>query len=84
MKDPNEEAPSAGPTQAASGAKRAEKVRSSRYEWEGSPGEKDNPAPQRKVARESLMQSLAARIKKFFSWDRDFFDKDDDATPSVA
>jgi hypothetical protein len=84
MKEPNEEASSAGPTPVASGAKRAEKVRSSRYEWEDGPGEKDNPVPQTKIARGTLMRSLGAWFKKVFFWNRDFFDKDDDATPSAA
>lgn len=83
MKDPQEERPSADSAQ-ASGAKRAEKVRSSRYEWEGQSGENEKPAPGTKVARNSLMTSLGAWLKKLFSWDRDFFDKDDDATPSAA
>jgi hypothetical protein len=79
-----QEAQGAVPGQgSATAIKKAEKVRSSRYEWEGSPGEKEKPAPE-KAPLSSLMASLRAWMKKLFSWDRDFFDKDDDASPSAA
>src|SRR5438270_3456787 len=84
MKDPKQETPSSGRAQAAAGATRAEKVRSSRYEWEGKSGENENPAPKTKAARGSLWTSFAIWLKRLFSWERDFFDKDDDATPSAA
>jgi hypothetical protein len=82
-KDSKQAAQAADPAQgAAVAAKKAEKVRSSRYEWEGSFGEKENAAPSKKAARGSLMGSLGAWVKKLFSLN--FFDKDDDATPSTA
>ena len=83
MKDPKQETSSAAPTQTAAGAaKRAEKVRSSRYEWETRAGENENPAPETNAARSSLMTSLGTWLKRLFSLD--LFDKDDDATPSAA
>ena len=83
MKDRKQELPSAGPTQSAAGAaKKAEKVNSSRYEWEGRAGEADNPPPAPKAARMSLFAAFAAYLKRVLSLD--FFDKDDDATPSAA
>lgn len=85
MKDPKQES-SAVPGQPISAAPkaRAEKVRSSRYEWEGKSGENEAPVPPAKAARGSLMSSFVAWLKKLFSLNRDFFDKDDDATPSAA
>jgi hypothetical protein len=84
-KDPKQKAPSTEASQsAAAAAKRAEKVRSSRYEWDGSSGENENPAPQKQAARGSFLGALRAWVRKCFSWNRDFFDKDDDATPSAA
>lgn len=79
MNDRKEETPNAGPVEAAA-AKKAEKVRSSRYEWEGKSGETDR-APG-KAARGSLMAALRAWLKKLSALS--FFDKDDDATPSAA
>jgi hypothetical protein len=84
MRDPKQEAP-AIPGQAVSAAPaKAEKVRSSRYEWESKPGDHEPPAPQSKSARNSLLTGLVTWLKKLFSTDRNFFDKDDDATPSAA
>jgi hypothetical protein len=83
MKVTKPEAPSAGPTQAAAGAeKKAEKVNSSRYEWERRAGEPDNPPPAPKAARGPLLAAIGAWLKKLFAVD--FFDNDDDATPSAA
>lgn len=83
MKQQKQEPPIAGPEQAAAGAaKKAEKVQSSRYEWEGRSGEAEMPDPQTKAARSSLLATLGARLKKLLSLD--FFDKDDDPTPSAA
>lgn len=79
MNDRKEEAPNAGPVEAAA-AKKAEKVRSSRYEWEAKSPETDRPPA--KAARGSLMAALRAWFKKLSSLN--FFDKDDDATPSAA
>jgi hypothetical protein len=84
MKYSKQETP-ATPGQTVSAAPAtAEKVRSSRYEWERKTGENETPASQEKPVRNSLMTRLAAWLKKFFSVGRDFFDKDDDATPSAA
>src|SRR5579859_451692 len=83
MKDPKQEAASAGPARVAGGAaKTAEKVQSSRYEWERRSEDPETPRPTPKAARGSLLAALGARLKKMFSLD--FFDKDDDATPSAA
>jgi hypothetical protein len=82
MKHPNQEKPGAAPEQAA-GAKKAEKVQSSRYEWEKKTAESET-RPKSKAAQSSLMGSLGAWLRKFFTSSRDFFDKDDDATPSPA
>ena len=81
MNDRKDETQKADPTSgAASTAKKAEKVRSSRYEWEGKSGEPDRPPA--KAARGSMMAELRAWLKKLSSLI--FFDKDDDATPSAA
>jgi len=81
MNDRKEETHNAGPTPAAADtAKKAEKVHSSRYEWEGKSGETDHPPA--KAARGSLMAALRAWLRKLASLV--FFDKDDDATPSAA
>ena len=85
MKDPKQEAPAIpGQAVSAAPAKTAEKVRSSRYEWERKPGDNEVVAPQAKAARSSLMSGLVMWLKKLFSTDGNFFDKDDDATPSAA
>jgi hypothetical protein len=83
MNDPKQEKPGAASGQAASGAKKVEKVQSSRYEWESKSTEGEAP-PRSKAARPSLMTSLRAWLKKVFTGNRDFFDKDDDPTPSAA
>jgi hypothetical protein len=59
MKDEKHEVVGSSPTQGATGtAKNAEKVRSSRYEWDNKSGENENPAPGTKAARGSLFGSL--------------------------
>jgi hypothetical protein len=84
--EPKNETPNASPVQAAPGAAKAEKVRSSRYEWEGRNNETEkSPATPRK----SLLASAKAFLKKLFPGDRrpgrrGFFDNDDDASPSAA
>jgi len=84
MKDPKQETSSAASVKAKSAsAKKAEKVQSSRYEWEAKAEENAVP-PKFKAAKSSLMASMMAWLKKFFTGSRDFFDKDDDATPSAA
>jgi hypothetical protein len=88
--EPKNEIPNARPVQAASGATpKAEKVRSSRYEWEGRNNESEKPALVSKAARLSLVKPIKALLKKLFSGNRGpgrrgFFDNDDDASPSAA
>jgi hypothetical protein len=85
MRASKQEAPAIpGQAVSAAPAKKAEKVRSSRFEWESKAGDHETPAPQSKSARNSLLTLLATWLKKLFSIDRNFFDKDDDATPSAA
>jgi hypothetical protein len=83
MEDPKQETSNVGQASAAAGAaKGAEKVRSSRYEWEGRAVEKENQASGSKGSLRSFMTAWAAWWRKLLSWN--FFDKDDDATPSPA
>ncbi|HKD81466.1 MAG TPA: hypothetical protein VKH81_17365 [Candidatus Angelobacter sp.] len=84
MNEPKQEAPSNTTSpQAAAGAKRAQKIRSSRYEWENKSGEGE-PAPETKATRQSLLTTVVGWLKKFRLANRSFFDKDDDATASAA
>lgn len=90
MNRPKQEAPKV-PVQAAQGAAaKAQKVRSSRYEWESkSNNENEKAAGASGVSRRSLLASAKAILKKLFSGDRgdgnrSFFDNDDDASPSAA
>ena len=83
MNEPKQEKPS-DPVQAAQGpAAKAQKVRSSRYEWEGKSGN-DNEKAAASGSRRSLLDSAKAILRKFFSGNRGFFDNDDDASPSAA
>jgi hypothetical protein len=82
MKRPKQERPGAAPGPAVA-TNKVEKVHSSRYEWESKTTDSEAPSKS-KVARSSLMGSLGAWLRKFFFSSRDFFDKDDDATPSPA
>jgi len=88
--EPKNELPNASPVQAAPGAApKAEKVRSSRYEWEGRNNESEKPAVASNAARLSLVAPIKAVLKKLFSGNRKpgrrgFFDNDDDASPSAA
>jgi hypothetical protein len=76
---------STGQAQAASGAAgKAEKVRSSRYEWESKSEESGKSAASAKPSGKSLMATLGSWLKKLFSDSRGFFDNDDDASPSAA
>jgi hypothetical protein len=81
--EPKNETPTASPVQAARGAaSKAEKVRSSRYEWEGRNNESEKPA-----VASRLVTTIKALLKKLFSGNRGgrgFFDNDDDASPSAA
>ena len=84
------ETSNASPVQAASGAAaKAEKVRSSRYEWEGRNNETEKKPAIPNGSRRSLLASAKAFLKKLFPGDRKpgnrgFFDNDDDASPSAA
>ena len=88
--EPKNETPIASPVQAAPGAAtNAEKVRSSRYEWEGRNNETEKPSGVSNASRKSLLASVKAFLKKLLPGDRDpgnrgFFDNDDDASPSAA
>ncbi len=76
------------PVQAAHGpAAKAQKVRSSRYEWEGKSGNENEKAAG--ASRRSLLASARAMLRNLFSGNRGqgnrrFFDNDDDASPSAA
>lgn len=76
------------PIQAANGpAAKAQKVRSSRYEWENKSNNENEKATG--ASRRSLLASAKAILKRFFSGNRgprnrSFFDNDDDASPSAA
>jgi hypothetical protein len=90
MNEPKNETPNV-PVQADSGpVSKAQKVRSSRYEWEGKGSNENEKAAGVSVAsRRSLLASAGSLLKKFFSGDRrsgnrSFFDRDDDPSPSAA
>ena len=90
INEPKKEQPNV-PVQAGQGrSTKAEKVRSSRYEWEGrSSNENEKAAGASGASRRSLLASAKALLKKLFSGDRgpgkrSFFDNDDDASPSAA
>jgi hypothetical protein len=86
MNEPKNETP----VQAAPGpAAKAQKVRSSRYEWESKSNNENEKAGASAASRRSLLASAKAVLRKFFSGDRgpgnrSFFDNDDDASPSAA
>ena len=87
MNAPKNEAPNV-PVQAAQGpAAKAQKVRSSRYEWEGESNNENEKAAG--ASRRTLLASAKAWLRKLFAGDRgdgnrSFFDNDDDASPSAA
>jgi hypothetical protein len=87
MNQPKNEAPQV-PVHAAPGpAGKAQKVRSSRYEWESKSNNENEKASG--ASRRSLLASARAMLRKFFSVNRgtrnrSFFDNDDDASPSAA
>jgi hypothetical protein len=90
MNEPKQETPIV-PVQAAQGAAtKAQKVRSSRYEWESkSNNENEKAAGASGASRRSLLGSAKAILKKLFAGNRgtgnrSFFDNDDDASPSAA
>src|SRR5229473_4416780 len=88
MNEPKNEPPSV-PVQATQGpATKAQKVRSSRYKWEGKSGnENEKAAGASGTSRRSLLASARELLKKFFAGNRGpgnrgFFDNDDDTSPS--
>ena len=90
MNEPKNESPNV-PVQTGHGpVTKAQKVRSSRYEWEGkNSSENEKAAGASSTSRRSLLASARALLKRFFSGDRGpenrgFFDNDDDASPSAA
>jgi hypothetical protein len=88
--EPQKKIPGPDPAQAGAGAApKAEKVRSSRYEWEGKSNESGKAAGASNASRRSILLSLKTRLKRLFSGNRGpgnrgFFDNDDDASPSAA
>jgi hypothetical protein len=90
MNEPKNQTPNV-PVQAVSGlAGKAQKVRSSRYEWESkSNNENEKAAGASGASRRSLLDSAKAMLRKFFAGNRgqdnrSLFDNDDDASPSAA
>jgi hypothetical protein len=91
MNEPKNESPNV-PVQASHGpTAKVQKVRSSRYEWEGkSSNENENAAAASRASHRSLLAPVKAFLKKFFAGNRgrqdrrNFFDNDDDASPSAA
>jgi len=85
MNEPKNEAPQVTIQAVPGPAAKAQKVRSSRYEWESkSNSENEKAAGASGAARRSLLDSARALLRKFFSGNRGFFDNDDDASPSAA
>jgi len=81
------------PVRATQGpAAKAQKVRSSRYEWESksnNENEKEKAAGVSGTSRRSLLASAREMLRKVFSGtrgteNRSYFDNDDDASPSAA
>jgi len=90
MNEPRDETPKL-PVRAAQGpAGKAQKVRSSRYEWESkSNNENEKAVGASGASRRSLLASARALLRKFFPGNREpgsrsFFDNDDDPSPSAA
>ena len=85
MNEPKNEAPQVTIQATPGPAVKAQKVRSSRYEWETkSNSENEKAAGVSGASRRSLLDSARALLRKFFSGNRGFFDNDDDASPSAA
>ena len=85
MNEPKNEAPQVTIQATPGPAVKAQKVRSSRYEWESkSNSENEKAAGASGASRRSLLDSARALLRKFFSGNRGFFDNDDDASPSAA
>ena len=88
-KEPRSNVPADNAVQAAGTSVKVEKVRSSRYEWEGRSAENEKAAGAASGVKRSLLASARALLKKFFSGNRGpggrgFFDNDDDPSPSAA
>jgi hypothetical protein len=90
MNEPKNETPNV-PIQASQDpATKAQKVRSSRYEWESkSNNENEKAVGASGTSRRSLLASARTMLRRFFSGNRGpgnrgFFDNDDDASPSAA
>jgi hypothetical protein len=90
MNEPKQETPVVPVQAVQSPAAKAQKVRSSRYEWESkSANENEKAAGASGASRRSLLAYAKTILKKLFSGDRgtgnrSFFDNDDDASPSAA
>ena len=90
MNEPKNEAPQIAIQTAPGPLTKAQKVRSSRYEWESkSNNENEKAAGASGASRRSLLASARAILKKLFAGNRgtgnrSFFDNDDDASPSAA
>jgi hypothetical protein len=87
--EPRSNVPADSPVQSAGSSVKAEKVRSSRYEWEGKSAESEKGAGAASGMKRSLLASARALLKKFISRNRGsggrgFFDNDDDPSPSAA
>jgi hypothetical protein len=87
MNEPKSQTPNVPVQAAQSPAGKAQKVRSSRYEWESKSNNENEKAAG--ASRRSLLGSAKAMLRKFFSGNRgqdsrSFFDNDDDASPSAA
>jgi hypothetical protein len=90
MNEPKSQTPNVPVQAAQSPAGKAQKVRSSRYEWESkSNNENEKAAGASGASRRSLLASAKAMLRNLFSGNRgqdnrSFFDNDDDASPSAA
>jgi hypothetical protein len=90
MNEPKNEAPQIAIQTAPGPLTKAQKVRSSRYEWESkSNNENEKAAGASGASRRSLLASARAMLRNLFSGNRgtrnrSFFDNDDDASPSAA
>ena len=85
MNEPKNEAPQVTIQAVPGPAVKAQKVRSSRYEWESKTNtESEKAAGASGASRRSLVESAKTMLRKLFSGSRGFFDNDDDASPSAA
>jgi len=82
MNEPKNEAPQVTIQATPGPAVKAQKVRSSRYEWESKTNTENEKVAG--ASRRSILESAKALFRKFFSGSRGFFDNDDDASPSAA